>query len=84
MGMAFGSSSLTVLSFKPKDEVMIQVERLNGEVIFVNPDLIRTVSAKPDTVLTFIDGSTLAILEKTESFLKKWTEHRSKKDVSWK
>jgi len=69
---------------------MIRVERLNGEVMFVNPDLVRAVSSRPDTVLTFLDGSTLTILGAAEEFLKKWTEHRTHfphlqaKDVAWK
>lgn len=56
---------------------MIRVQRLNGEEMFINPDLVRAVSQRPDTVLTFLDGSTLTILGLAEEFIKKWTEHRN-------
>ena len=42
---------------------MIEVSRLNGEVILINPDLLRTVESKPDTVLTFVDGQILSVKE---------------------
>ena len=69
---------------------MIRVERLNGEVVYVNPDLVKTVGAKPDTILTFVDGSTMTILGAADEFLRKWTELRSqvplldKKESPWK
>jgi uncharacterized protein YlzI (FlbEa/FlbD family) len=69
---------------------VIRVERLNGDVVYVNPDLVRTVMARPDTVLTFVDGSTMAILGPAEQFLQKWNEHRKTypssitKEASWK
>ena len=31
---------------------MIPVERLNGEEVFINPDQVKTVAKRPDTVLT--------------------------------
>ena len=35
---------------------MILVHRLRGEPLFVNADLIETIEATPDTVLTLVDG----------------------------
>lgn len=35
---------------------MILVHRLRGEPLFVNADLIESVEATPDTVLTLVDG----------------------------
>lgn len=69
---------------------MIRVERLNGEEVFINPDLVRSVVKRPDTVLTFVDGTTMTILDKAEEFLRKWTEFRSNfpplapKEPQWK
>jgi uncharacterized protein YlzI (FlbEa/FlbD family) len=60
---------------------MIRVERLNGEVVYVNPDLVRTVGAKPDTLLTFLDGSTMTILGQADEFLRRWLEHRKQYPV---
>ncbi|MFA9446424.1 flagellar FlbD family protein [Egicoccus sp. AB-alg6-2] len=35
---------------------MILVHRLRGEPLFVNADLIESIEATPDTVLTLVDG----------------------------
>jgi uncharacterized protein YlzI (FlbEa/FlbD family) len=69
---------------------MIRVERLNGEVVYINPDLVRTVGARPDTMITFADGSTMTILGQADDFLRKWLEFRKQypvvatEDAPWK
>lgn len=35
---------------------MIPVRRLNGTEVVINADLIETVEATPDTVITLVDG----------------------------
>lgn len=35
---------------------MILVHRLRGEPVWLNPDLIESVEATPDTVITLVDG----------------------------
>ena len=42
---------------------MIQLTKLNGRSILVNPDLIRTIESTPDTLLKFTDGETLMVRE---------------------
>lgn len=42
---------------------MISVTRLNGTEIVVNTDLIETVEATPDTVLTLVDGKRYLVSE---------------------
>lgn len=42
---------------------MIVVTRLNGSEIVVNTDLIETVEATPDTVLTLVDGKKYVVHE---------------------
>jgi len=43
---------------------MIELTRLNGETLFVNPDHIRFVEVCPDTLVTFHDGRTLMVKER--------------------
>ena len=50
---------------------MIQVTRLNGNSVFVNPDLIRYVEAAPDTILTFIDNTTLMVREQPKELIER-------------
>lgn len=50
---------------------MIQVTKLNGSVVYVNPDLIRFVETTPDTILTFIDNTTLMVKEQPQDVIEK-------------
>ena len=42
---------------------MIALRRLNNEHIMVNPDLIETLEATPDTVVTLTSGNKLIVRE---------------------
>ncbi|MCR4584460.1 MAG: flagellar FlbD family protein [Lachnospiraceae bacterium] len=42
---------------------MIEVTRLNGTVVMINPDYIECVEETPDTVLTMTTGRKLIIKE---------------------
>jgi flagellar protein FlbD len=42
---------------------VILVHRLRGEPLFVNADLIESIEATPDTVLTLVDGRRLLVDE---------------------
>ena len=45
---------------------MILVHRLRGEELFVNADLIESLEATPDTVLTLVDGRRVFVEERPE------------------
>jgi flagellar protein FlbD len=40
---------------------MIQLEKMNGDAFYVNPDHIRYLDSTPDTILTFQDGQKIAV-----------------------
>ena len=42
---------------------MILVHRLRGEPMFINEDLIESIEATPDTVLTLVDGRKIVIAD---------------------
>lgn len=42
---------------------MIEVSRLNGSIYFLNPDMILTLEATPDTVITLTSGEKLMVRE---------------------
>jgi flagellar protein FlbD len=42
---------------------MIELTRLNGSVMMLNSDLIKTAEASPDTMLTLINGEKLIVRE---------------------
>ena len=42
---------------------MIEVTKLNGEIILLNSDLIETVEETPDTVITLTSGKKILVKE---------------------
>lgn len=46
---------------------MILVHRLRGEPLFVNADLIESIEATPDTLLTLVDGRKAMVAESPEA-----------------
>ncbi len=45
---------------------MIEVERVNGNKMLINPDLIKFIEVTPDTVVTFTDGEKIILRTKPE------------------
>ena len=50
---------------------MISVTRLNGTEIVVNADLIETIEATPDTVITLVDGKKYVVHETTNDVVER-------------
>ena len=55
---------------------MIQLTRLNNQLLVVNSDLIKFVERAPDTVLTLITGEKVVVSESVEVVLKKISDFR--------
>ena len=51
--------------------VMIQLTRLNGQLLVVNSDLIKFIEQSPDTVLTLVTGEKIIVRETLDELLKK-------------
>ena len=45
---------------------MIKLTRINGTVLYLNPDLFQYIEETPDTVITFLDGKRFVVKEKAE------------------
>ena len=45
---------------------MIEVTKMNGVKILVNPDLIETVEETPDTVISFTNGKKIIVKERRQ------------------
>ncbi|MFP4200270.1 MAG: flagellar FlbD family protein [Clostridia bacterium] len=58
---------------------MISVTRLNGEQLYVNAELIETIEATPDTLISFTTGRKMMVLESVEEIVSRIIEYRSKK-----
>lgn len=48
---------------------MIEVTRLNGSIYFLNPDMIITLEATPDTVITLTNGEKLMVKESPQELI---------------
>lgn len=55
---------------------MIKVTRLNNVEFVINSDLIETLEATPDTVITFINGKKMVVSESVDEIINKVITYR--------
>ena len=56
---------------------MISVTRLNGSEIVVNADLIETIEATPDTVITLVDGKKYVVGQTADEVVERIRQFRA-------
>ena len=56
---------------------MIIVTRLNGSEIVINADLIETVEATPDTIVTLVDGTRYVVEESPTDLIDRIKTYRA-------
>lgn len=61
---------------------MIQVTRLNGSAIVINAELIETIEAAPDTIITLTNKSKYVVREGVEEVIKKVYRYRRRLHAS--
>jgi flagellar protein FlbD len=57
---------------------MIAVNRLNNQELWLNPHLIETIEATPDTVITLTNGKRLVVKESATAVVEKIIQYRRK------
>ncbi len=57
---------------------MIEVTRLNGNIMMINSDLIKIAEASPDTMLTLIHGEKLIVRESCEEIVARVLAYRAR------
>lgn len=57
---------------------MIKVTRLNNSQYIINCELIETIEATPDTVITLTDGKKYIVTESTDEVMKRIIDFRSR------
>lgn len=55
---------------------MIQLTRLNRTMIYLNPDLIKTIEEAPDTTICLMNGEYYLVLEKASEVVEKIIDYR--------
>ena len=63
---------------------MIKVSRLNGEDYVLNCNLIETVEANPDTVISLTTGHKLVVRESAEEIINKVIQYNAKVNAAIK
>ncbi len=57
---------------------MIALQRLNGQPIMVNADLIESIETTPDTVITLVSGNKLIVRDSMETIQRRIVEFKRK------
>ncbi|HAR43242.1 MAG TPA: flagellar protein [Bdellovibrionales bacterium] len=57
---------------------MIKVSRLNGKEFVLNCDMIKTVEATPDTVITLLSGEKTMVRESVDDVIRATMEYKRK------
>lgn len=57
---------------------MIKVTRLDRSELVVNAELIETVEATPDTVITLTNGKKLVVCEGVDEIIRRVLEYRNR------
>lgn len=57
---------------------MLELNRLNGDKVWINPDQIKMIFESPDTTLVFTDGSSLTVKNSVGEIEEQWTRFRRK------
>ncbi len=55
---------------------MITLKKLNGLDIVINAELIETIEAAPDTVITLVTGNRFIVKDSVKEVIAKVTEYR--------
>lgn len=48
---------------------MVELTRLNGSILVVNAEMIETLEATPDTIVTLVNGKKMIVKESTEEVI---------------
>jgi flagellar protein FlbD len=55
---------------------VIVITRTNGTKLYINPELIQTVEATPDTVVTFLDNKKMIVRDTPQEIVERFIEYR--------
>lgn len=55
---------------------MLELHRLNGEQVWINPDQIKMIFKSPDTTVVFVDDSRMTVKDSVEEIQTQWVNFR--------
>ena len=66
-----------------RNDSVITVTRLNGSKFIVNAELIRTMEATPDTIITLVNDIKMVVRDPIEQVLARVIEYRRQVNTPW-
>jgi flagellar protein FlbD len=57
---------------------VIILTRTNGSQFYINPELIQTVEATPDTIITLISNKKIIVRDRPQEIAERFIEYRQK------
>jgi flagellar protein FlbD len=61
-----------------KDSIVIIITRTNGTKMYINPELIQSVEATPDTIITLAGNKKLVVKDTPQEIAERFIEYRRK------
>jgi len=58
--------------------IVIYITQRNGSKLYINPELIQTVEATPDTVVTLVGNKKLIVKDTPQEIAERFIEYRRK------
>lgn len=71
------------IAYHTEDVIVIFVTRPNGSKFYLNPELIQTVEATPDTVITLVSNKKMIVKDKPEEIAARFIEYRRRTMASF-
>lgn len=56
---------------------MIKLTKFDKKVLIVNPDIIETIEATPDTVITLVTGKKFLVVETIDEIIEKVLQYKN-------
>jgi flagellar protein FlbD len=66
-----------------RKSIVIYVTRRNGSKYYLNPELIQTVEATPDTIITLVNNEKLIVKETPQEIAERFIEYRRRTLAPW-
>ena len=55
---------------------MIRITQTNGSELYINPELIQSVEATPDTIITLVNSKIILVKETPREIAERFVEYR--------
>jgi flagellar protein FlbD len=76
--LSSGGLLVPVTSLWENMKAMIEVERVNGEKVLINPDQIQVIESHADSIITFVNREKMMVRTSPKDIIERIIEFRKK------